>query len=100
MSYRAIAIGASAGGLHAIRTIAGALPAGFHLPLIVVQHLSPASDSYWISVLDRESALAVKEADEKEKIEKGTIYIAPPNYHLLVERDETFSLIVGDKVNF
>lgn len=100
MSYRAIVMGASAGGLNAIMTIVSALPADFKLPIVVVQHLSPISDSYWISHIDRASAVTVKEADEKEKIEGGVVYVAPPNYHLMIERNETLSLSVDVKVNY
>ena len=100
MKYRAVVIGASAGGIHAIKAIIMALPSNFHLPVIIVQHISPLSDNYWITLMDSLSALTVKEADEKEKIRKGTIYITPPNYHLLIERDETFSLSIDPKVNY
>jgi two-component system chemotaxis response regulator CheB len=100
MRYRAVVIGASAGGIHAIKAIITALPRDFQLPVVIVQHLSPISDNYWITLMDGMSLLTVKEADEKEKIRKGTIYIAPPNYHLLIERDETFSLSVDPKVNY
>lgn len=100
MKYRAVVIGASAGGIHAIKAIIMALPGNFRLPVIIVQHLSPFSDSYWITMMNGMSQLVVKEADEKEKIVKGNIYIAPPNYHLLIERDETFSLTVDPKVNY
>lgn len=100
MKYRAVVIGASAGGIHAIRAIIMALPSNFHLPVIIVQHISPLSDNYWITLMDSLGALTVKEADEKEKIKKGTIYITPPNYHLLIERDETFSLSIDPKVNY
>jgi two-component system chemotaxis response regulator CheB len=62
--------------------------------------VGPSSDSTWISILNHNSRLTVKEADEKEPIEKGTVYIAPPNYHLLVEKDRTFSLTVDERVNF
>lgn len=100
MKYRAVVIGASAGGIHAIKAIIMALPGNFQLPVIIVQHISPLSDSYWITLMDSLSALTVKEADEKEKIRNGSIYITPPNYHLLIERDETFSLTIDPKVNY
>lgn len=98
--YKAVVIGASAGGLGAIKTIVSVLPADFQLPIAVVQHLSPLTDNYWITIVDKCSALAVKEADEKESIRSGVVYIAPPNYHMLIERDETISLNVDMKVNY
>ncbi len=98
--YSAIVMGASAGGLGAIKTIVSVLPADFRFPIAIVQHLSPLTDNYWITIVDRGSALTVKEADEKEPIRSGMVYIAPPNYHLLVERDETLSLSIDQKVNY
>jgi two-component system chemotaxis response regulator CheB len=100
MKYKAIVVGVSAGGMTALKTILPALPAAFDLPLIVVQHIGTASGTFWIELLDRMCNLHVKEADEKEKIEKGTIYVAPPNYHLLVEADHTFSLSIDARVNY
>ena len=98
--YEAIVIGVSSGGMNALKIISSTLPAHFNLPIIIVQHLSAHSDSHWIKLLNEKSHLNVKEADEKEKIEKGTIYIAPPNYHLLIEKDKTFSLTIDERVNF
>jgi two-component system chemotaxis response regulator CheB len=76
------------------------LPADFNIPIIIVQHIGPYSDGQWIKFLNEKSSLEIKEADEKEKIEKGTIYIAPPNYHLLIEKDKTFSLTIDERVSF
>ena len=98
--YEAIVIGVSSGGMNALKIISSTLPAHFNLPIIIVQHLSAHSDSHWIKLLNEKSHLNVKEADEKEKIEKGNIYIAPPNYHLLIEKDKTFSLTIDERVNF
>ena len=100
MSYRAVVIGVSAGGMNALKKLLPALPAAFPAPVVIVQHISPNSDGQWVEIMNNISNLKVKEADEKEKIERGTVYIAPPNYHLLVERDETFTLTVSEKVNF
>src|SRR5688500_17211817 len=96
--FEAVVMGASLGGMTAIGTILMALARSFSLPIIIVQHISPSSDNYWISSLQKNSLLTVKEADEKEKIRGGVVYIAPPNYHLLVERDHTFSLSMDERV--
>ena len=74
------------------------LPKDFRIPVIVVQHMSPHSDSQWIPIVGKNFPLEFKEADEKEKIRAGCIYIAPPNYHLLIEKNSTFSLSVDEKV--
>ncbi|HYG49512.1 MAG TPA: chemotaxis protein CheB [Flavobacteriales bacterium] len=98
--YEAIVMGVSAGGMNAMRNIFCALPAGFALPFVVVQHIGARSDGKWIEILDSQSEIHIKEADEKEKIKPGTAYIAPPNYHLLIEKDRTLSLTVDERVNF
>ena len=86
MHYEAIVIGVSSGGMNALKIIFSTLPLHFNIPIIIVQHLGAHSDSQWIKLLNEKSHIDIKEADEKEKIVKGTIYIAPPNYHLLIER--------------
>lgn len=100
MKYRAIVIGASAGGMDAIKSILMPLQEGFSAPILIVQHLSPHSDGYMAKYLNELCKINVKEADEKEKILPGNAYIAPANYHLLIEKDETLSLTVDPKVNY
>ncbi len=100
MRYEAIVIGVSAGGMNALSTILSGLPVDFALPIIIVQHMDPDSRDYLPEHLDQKCNISVKEAEEKEKITKGVAYIAPPNYHLLVEEDRTFSLSVDDWVNY
>ncbi|GAA0893979.1 chemotaxis protein CheB [Fulvivirga kasyanovii] len=98
--YEAIVLGTSAGGTKLLKSMVAKIPAGFSLPLIVVQHIGADSDGYWIRSLDKLAAIKVKEADEKEKIEAATMYVAPANYHLLVERDRTLTLTVSEPVNY
>ncbi len=98
--YRAVVIGASAGGLMALKELLPALPEDFPCPVLIVQHISPMSDNYMSKMLDAASRIRVKEADEKEKLAAGVAYIAPPDYHLLVEADETLSLSADEKVNY
>src|SRR5258706_10840484 len=100
MHYEAIVIGVSAGGMNAMKVMFSLLPEDFRIPIIIVQHISPRSDNQWIKFLNNESNLNIKEADKKEKIEPGNVYIAPPNYHLLIEKNKTFSLTVDERVNF
>lgn len=98
--YDAIVIGVSAGGLNATTRILENLPAGFPVPVIVVQHR--ARDDRWLleEVVQRKCNMQVKQADEKERIKKGIVYFAPPDYHLLIEKDGTFSLTNEVPVNF
>jgi len=100
MQYEAIVIGVSAGGMNALKFIFSVLPSGFSIPIIIVQHVSARSDNEWINLFNDKSNLTIKEADEKEKIETGNVYIAPANYHLMIENDKTFSLTIDEYVNF
>lgn len=95
-----IVIGGSAGAIEALGTILPALPETFGIPVVVVVHLPPTRPSIVASVLGARCALPAKEPDDKEPIAAGTLYVAPPNYHLLVERRRSFSLSVDDAVLF
>jgi two-component system chemotaxis response regulator CheB len=98
--FEAIVIGSSAGGINALTTILATLPGEFPLPIAIVQHLHPNSESYLAHILGAKCELNVKQADEKETIANGVVYIAPPNYHLLIEEERSFSLSVEAPVNF
>lgn len=83
-----------------MKTIFSDLPGDFGIPVIMVQHISPRSNSQWIEILNEKYCIKIKEAEEKEKIEKGTVYLAPPNYHLLLEKDGSFSLSIDERVSY
>jgi two-component system, chemotaxis family, protein-glutamate methylesterase/glutaminase len=100
MKYEAVVLGVSSGGMNALKVIFSCLPEDFNIPVVIVQHLNARSNSEWIKLLNDKSRLDIKEADEKEEIKKGKIYIAPPNYHLLIERNKTFSFTIDERVNF
>ena len=100
MAYKAIVIGASAGGFFTLGKLLSLLPKDFSIPILVVQHISPNSDSYMPIYLNSNCKITVKEADEKEPILPGFVYFAPPNYHLLVEEDHTISLSNDEKLNY
>lgn len=93
-------MGTSAGGLVALNAILPRLSGRLALPLIIVQHMSPDSDDFLIQHFDKRCSLRVKEAEDKMPIEKGTIYFAPPNYHLLVEEDRCFALSTAERVQY
>lgn len=76
------------------------LPAGFPLPIVVVLHQHRKYESRMHEIFARKCLLKVKEADEKEMLVPGTVYLAPPNYHLLIERDRYLSLSIDEQVNF
>lgn len=100
-SCRMIVIGGSAGGVEALQMVLAELPSGFHLPIAVVIHLHADADiDLLIARLDRDSALKVVEAEHGEFPEPARVYLAPPNYHLLIEPDGRFALSVDEKVNY
>jgi len=98
--YDAIVIGTSAGGLDALGIILPILDPGLPVPIIIVQHISASSDSFIITYFDRICTLTVKEAEEKELLKPGFVYFAPPDYHVLIENDQTISLSNEEKVNY
>lgn len=98
--YEAVVIGVSAGGLDALRVILPALPEKFPAPVIVVQHRKAGGDEFFADYFDQRCALRVKEAEEKEEALPGTIYLAPADYHLLIEDDRTFSFTLENRVRF
>jgi len=98
--YQAIVIGVSAGGLAALSKLFGCLPAGFELPVIIVQHVHAKAIRQRFTHFNDKCPLTIKEAEDKETIQPGFVYFAPPDYHLLVEREETFSLSIDARVNY
>ena len=99
MAYRIVVVGTSWGGLHALTVLVRGLPADFALPLAIVQHRSKDSDGLLAQLLQDETALRVCEVEDKEPIEAGHVYVAPPDYHLLVDGAH-FSLTVDPPVRF
>ncbi|HEU0051810.1 MAG TPA: chemotaxis protein CheB [Longimicrobium sp.] len=96
--FRLVAVGVSAGGLHALRTLVDGLPRDYPLPLAVVQHRSRDSE-HLCELLQECSPLRVAEVTDKEPISPGVVYVAPPDYHLLVD-DGWFSLSVDPPVRY
>ena len=98
--YKAIVIGTSYGGLEALKVILPKFGEGFPLPVIVVLHIGDQANENFLNYMNSLCQLQVKEAESNEKIQKGFIYFAPPNYHLLIESDFTFSLTIDKKHNY
>ena len=92
MSLQAVVIGASAGGVQALSQVLPALRVDFPLPVLVVVHIPPRRDNALVDLFAGKCRLSVKEAEDKEPLEPGTIYFAPPDYHLLVEAGGTIAL--------
>ncbi len=89
---RALAIGASAGGIEALMQLLPGLPASLQVPVFVVIHLPPGKPSLLVNIFSARCAVTVCEAEDKQPIEPGTIYFAPPDYHLLVDRGPRLAL--------
>lgn len=81
-----VAIGASLGGLHAVEALLRKLPARFATPILLVQHRRADGDNRLVELLRPHTSLAVCEPEDKEPLRPATVYVAPSNYHLLVER--------------
>jgi two-component system, chemotaxis family, protein-glutamate methylesterase/glutaminase len=96
----AIALGASAGGVEALTVLLPYLPAGLRASVFIVVHLPRERPSLLTELFIPKCALPVKEAEDKMPVEPGTVYFAPPNYHLLLDKGPTLALSIDDLVNF
>jgi two-component system chemotaxis response regulator CheB len=99
-AIEAIVIGASAGALETLSLLLPALPRGYPWPLISVVHLPPDKNSVLAELLRAKCHVDVREAEDKEPICGGTVYFAPPDYHLLVEADRRLSLSSEEAVQY
>ena len=95
-----IVIGGSSGSLEAIIKILAHLNTAFSIPIVIIPHRAKNADASLELLLSAKTALMVKEATQKEIISAGFIYVAPPDYHLLIEGDHSFSLDSTEKVKF
>lgn len=95
---QAVVLGGSAGAVEALSRILPALPTNYGLPLLAVVHLGRGKDSHLAELFQTRCRLRVKEAEDKEPICPGTLYFAPPDYHLLVEPDRRLSLSSDEPV--
>lgn len=97
---KAIVIGSSAGALEALSAILPALPQDFALPIMIVVHVPAHRDSALSELFQAKCRVRVKEAEDKEPIVPGTVYFAPPDYHLLVEAGQSLALSSDEPVLF
>ncbi|MGH2790341.1 MAG: chemotaxis protein CheB [Actinomycetota bacterium] len=84
-AFDLVVVGASWGGLHALRVVLRGLPADFEVPLVIAQHRGPESSEVMVRLLQNHTPLTVVEASDKDPVEEGHVYIAAPDYHLLLE---------------
>jgi len=96
----AVVIGASAGGVQALSALSAALPADLRVPCFVVIHLPRESPSLLPEIFSAHCKRPVGEAQDKEPVQAGTVYIAPPDYHLLLDRGPTLALSTDELVHY
>lgn len=97
--YKLIVLGGSSGSTEIIPSILHGLDGGLKTPMIVVRHLSADfGDTCYNEVLGQGCSINIKEAEHGERLEAGVVYLAPANYHLLVEQDMTLALNVDPRV--
>jgi two-component system, chemotaxis family, protein-glutamate methylesterase/glutaminase len=96
----AIVIGASAGGIEALSVLLPALPATLHPSLFIVLHLPRERPSLLVEIFQKRCAVPVREAEDKEPAEPGTVYFAPPDYHMLVERSRQIALSTDEPIHY
>jgi two-component system chemotaxis response regulator CheB len=94
-----IVIGASAGGLRAFEVILGGLPRGFPVPIVAVQHRSRESSDGYADVVGKSTALPVREIGDDDPLSAPCVYLAPPDYHVLIEPGR-LALSVDDPVSY
>ena len=99
MAYEIIVVGTSWGGLAALRELIGALPPDLGLPLVLVQHRHKRSDQLLSSLLQDKTRLCVCEIEDKAPIEPGNVYVAPADYHVLIEGGH-FALSTDEPVRY
>jgi len=100
VTCKAIVIGGSAGGPEALDLLLSALPVDFTLPILVVQHLHWSDDGAFAQQLVHRTRIPVVEPCDKQAVSAGCIHVAPADYHMHVEQEETISLTVDSKVNW
>ena len=98
-AYELIVVGCSLGGMYALETILCSLPSDFETPIAVAQHRHKKSNDRLADFFRRSCKVRVSDADDKQWIEPSTVYFAPADYHLLVEKGE-FSLSVDEMVHY
>ncbi|MCI3931832.1 chemotaxis protein CheB [Streptomyces sp. AN091965] len=99
-AYAVVAVASSAGGIRALGELLGALGEDLSVPVLVVQHLDPRHRTVIVDVLARRTRLPVKLAGHDERALPGTVYVAPPDRHLLVGSDGVLSLSSSALVHF
>jgi len=99
VAYSIAVVGTSWGGLNALRELVGGLPADFRIPVVLVQHRHRQSDHLLSTFLQERTRLPVAEVEDKMPVEPGSIFVAPADYHLLIDRG-VFALSTDPPVRY
>ena len=100
MKIKMLVIGGSAGSLDVLMDVLPKLRKDIDFSIVIILHRKKDSESLLADLLSSRSPLPVNEIEDKQPILQGVIYLAPPDYHVLIEKNDTFSLDVSEKVNF
>lgn len=95
-----LVIGGSAGSLSVVLQLLPCLKAEWDLAVLVVFHRRDDDDNTLVEILSHRTCYALKEVEDKEPILTRTVYIAPPDYHVLIEKEKSFSLDYSEKINY
>jgi two-component system chemotaxis response regulator CheB len=98
--FHLVVIAASAGGLVAVATVLRELPRDFPVPIALVQHIDPSHHSLVAHILDRKTALSVREAQDGDALHAGIVYVAPPARHLEINDAGAIALTCGEPIHF
>jgi two-component system, chemotaxis family, protein-glutamate methylesterase/glutaminase len=99
-AFDVVAVAASAGGLQALTAVLSPLPPDFPAAIVVVQHLDPRHRSLMAEILDRCTALEVRQVEEGDVLSPRRAYIAPPDNHVLVDPNGVLSLSKAERLHF
>jgi len=98
--FKLIVIGTSQGGFEALKIVLSSLPCDFSVPILVVRHQLASSDDYIIQALNESCQLTIKYAENNEVALPGTVYLAPPDKHLLINNNGKLLLSAAEKINY
>jgi two-component system chemotaxis response regulator CheB len=97
---RLLAIGGSAGSLQVILSLLPAFGEGFPMPVLVILHRNGVFESSLEDLFASRTTMPIREVEEKEILQNGVAYICPADYHVLLEKDHSFSLDYSERINF
>jgi two-component system chemotaxis response regulator CheB len=95
-----LVVGGSAGSLHVILSLLAALDSDYPIPVLIVLHRNGVFESSLEELFSTRTSLVIKEIEEKEPIRAGAVYLCPADYHVLLEKDHTFSLDYSERINY